>query len=245
MLKQAVIAVVFYLGSMSLNAASSTALPTLKAPTDNDVGAAPSNSAAPSKNDQDSDAHFRQLQAVQIYSQDELITLINKNQHLARVKADDCQLVQDIKARAEKVKSPAYEFLWGDMLAWGVCVPKNAELGIHFMWESARQGLPAALEQLGRYYHQGQFVMANQERAIQLLRESASLGFLKARMEYVQLLAAGYGSPHNYEQAYKWLQNSIFEDKETHQQAQLLLTSLALRMPPDVVARAKATRPGY
>ena len=35
--------------------------------------------------------------AVQIYSQDELIELINRNEHLARVVADRCQLVQDIE----------------------------------------------------------------------------------------------------------------------------------------------------
>lgn len=185
------------------------------------------------------------LHPVQIYTQDELIDWINKNEHLARVKADDCQLVQDIKLRAEKVDIPAYQFLWGDMLAWGVCVPKDAQLGVHFMWQSARQGLPAALEQLGRYYHEGVLVQANQQRAMQLLRESASLGFVKAQIEYVQMLAKGYGSPYDYQQAYQWLQNSIIADKKEHQKAQMLLTSLAKRMPPDVVAKAKATRPGY
>ena len=38
--------------------------------------------------------------AVPLYTESELIALINKNTHLARVKADDCQLVQDIEARA-------------------------------------------------------------------------------------------------------------------------------------------------
>ena len=40
--------------------------------------------------------------AVPLYTETELISLINKNTHLARVKADDCQLVQDIEARANK-----------------------------------------------------------------------------------------------------------------------------------------------
>ena len=38
---------------------------------------------------------------------------------------DECQLVQDIEARAVKVAMPSYQFLWGDMLAYGVCVKKD------------------------------------------------------------------------------------------------------------------------
>ena len=37
------------------------------------------------------------ITAVPLYTESELIALINKNTHLARVKADDCQLVQDIE----------------------------------------------------------------------------------------------------------------------------------------------------
>lgn len=222
-----------FLPVLPVVAAPATALPSLQAPAES----APTND--------DASSGYQQLKAVQTYTQDELLDLINKNKHLERVRADDCQLVQDIEIRAEKVKSPAYEFLWGDMLAWGVCVKKNAKLGMHYMWAAANQGLPAALEQLGRYYHKGQFVLPNQERAIQLLRESASLGFIRARMEYVELLAAGYGSPYDYEQAYQWLQNSIFEDPENHQRSQLLLASLALKMTPSAIKRAKATRPDY
>lgn len=40
--------------------------------------------------------------AIQLYTQDELNKLIYANQHLQRVKADDCQLVKDIEARALK-----------------------------------------------------------------------------------------------------------------------------------------------
>ena len=32
------------------------------------------------------------LEVVQLYSQDELLTLIRQNAHLKRIKADDCQL---------------------------------------------------------------------------------------------------------------------------------------------------------
>ncbi|CAG9000222.1 MAG: hypothetical protein CENE_02216 [Candidatus Celerinatantimonas neptuna] len=222
--------------SLPVFCAEKTAVPAMKV--------TPIENSASKKNTTTEVTHTN-LHPVQIYTQDELIGWINKNEHLARVKADDCQLVQDIKVRAEKIDIPAYQFLWGDMLAWGVCVPKDAELGVHFMWQAAHQGLPAALEQLGRYYYKGILVQKNQQRAIQLLRESASLGFVKARIEYVQMLAKGYGSPYDYQQAYQWLQNSIIGDKQQHQKAQILLASLAKRMPPDVVAKAKATRPGY
>ena len=96
-----------------------------------------------------------QIKAVQLYSQDELIRLINRNEHLSRVVLDDCQLVQDIEARAETLKVPAYQFLWGDMLAWGVCVEADPERGVPLMEDAAMQGLPAAMEQLGRYYANG------------------------------------------------------------------------------------------
>ena len=74
----------------------------------------------------------QELEAVQVYSQDELIRLINLNQHLARIKEDRCQIVEDIEARAEIMHIPSFQFLWGDMLAWGVCVDANSEKGIHF-----------------------------------------------------------------------------------------------------------------
>ena len=88
---------------------------------------------------------------IPIYTEAELIKLINNNQHLERVKADNCQLVEDIVARATRISLPAYEFLYGDMLAWGVCVNQDVELGLYYMENAAHQGLPAALEQIGRY----------------------------------------------------------------------------------------------
>ncbi|MBU2279446.1 MAG: flagellar protein MotX, partial [Gammaproteobacteria bacterium] len=48
------------------------------------------------------------LQVVQLYTQDELLALIRQNAHLQRVKADDCQLVKDIEARADIMKLPSY-----------------------------------------------------------------------------------------------------------------------------------------
>ena len=176
---------------------------------------------------------------VQLYRQDELIKWINANTHLTRVKADDCQLVQDIRARAEIMKIPAYQFLWGDMLAWGVCVPKDAPLGLHYMHLAADQGLPAALEQLGRYYHLGKLVQQDMDKAVTYLREAAALGNLKARLRLVSLLVEGYGSPTDYEDAYRWLYHTVIADEATHKRATQLLEQLAQRMPYRVVARAQ------
>lgn len=103
---------------------------------------------------------------VPIYSEAELIKLIEENKHLERVKADNCQIVEDIVARATRISLPSYEFLYGDMLAWGVCVDQDVELGLYYMENAAHQGLPAALEQLGRYYSRGTLVQQDKERAI-------------------------------------------------------------------------------
>lgn len=179
------------------------------------------------------------IKAVQLYSQDELIDLINKNEHLQRVKADRCQLVQDIQARAEKLKVPAYQFLWGDMLAWGVCVDKDPELGIYFMRQASEQGMPAALEQLGRYYATGTLVQQDKEQAVVFLRESASLGNLKAQIQLAELFIDGYGSPYDFEDAYHWLYNAITDDQATHKKIAKCLAELAELMHPKAVRKAK------
>ena len=181
-----------------------------------------------------------QFEAVQIYTQEELIKWINKNIHLNQVLADECQLVQDIEARADKMRLPTYQFLWGDMLAWGVCVEQDAKLGFHYFYLAAEQGLPAALEQLGRYYWRGILVQPNHKKAVVLLREAASLGFLKAQIEYVEILNTGAGSPHDYEEAYRWLHGAIIGDKNQYWQARRELRLLAQKMPENIVKRAKA-----
>jgi len=176
---------------------------------------------------------------IQLYSQRELLTLISKNTHLQRVKADDCQLVEDIKARAEIVKLPSYQFLYGDMLAYGVCVERDAKHGIYLMEQSAHQGLIEAIEQLGRYYHIGRFFQQDNDRALRYLTEAASLGNLKAQLRLVGMLVDGQGSPVDYEEAYHWLHNSIISDKTKRRQATNLLAKLAKLMPQRVLERAK------
>lgn len=181
-----------------------------------------------------------QLKAVQLYSQDELITLINQNAHLARVQADRCQLVQDIEARAEVLKVPAYQFLWGDMLAWGVCVDAAPDRGIGFMHQAAQQGLPAALEQLGRYYTKGTLVQQDYQRAVIYLREAAALGNLAARLQLAKLFIDGHGSPYDYEDAYRWLFTAVTDDTATHRQIARYLTQLESLMHPKAVRSARA-----
>ncbi|EME0830134.1 sel1 repeat family protein [Vibrio vulnificus] len=176
---------------------------------------------------------------VPIYTEAELIKLIEQNKHLERVRADNCQLVEDIVARATRINLPAYEFLYGDMLAWGVCVEQDVELGLYYMENSAHQGLPAALEQLGRYYSRGTLVQQDKERAIPYLREAAAMGNLNARIHLAELLLRDYGSPLDYEDAYRWLYNSVTADQGQHQRISMLRQGLEQRMPENIIARAK------
>ncbi|MGC9403077.1 flagellar protein MotX [Vibrio genomosp. F10] len=176
---------------------------------------------------------------IPIYTEAELIKLIEQNKHLERVKADKCQLVEDIVARATRISLPSYEFLYGDMLAWGVCVEQDVELGIYYMENAAHQGLPSALEQLGRYYSRGTLVQQDKERAIPYLREAAAMGNLNARIHLAELLLRDYGSPLDYEDAYRWLYNSISADQRTHRRISVLRQGLENRMPENIIARAK------
>ncbi|OOE85640.1 flagellar protein MotX [Salinivibrio sharmensis] len=184
-------------------------------------------------------AHADVGAAVPLYEESELITLFETNSHLERVKQDECQLVQDIEARATRVGSPAYEFLYGDMLAWGVCVDQDADLGVHYMKQAAQQGLPAALEQIGRYYANGTLVQQDQRRAIPYLREAASLGDTRARILLAELLVDDVGSPLDYEDAYRWLYQTITADSRTRNRISELRTALEARMPQNIIARAK------
>ena len=176
---------------------------------------------------------------IQLYSQPELLALIAKNKHLQRGKADDCQLVEDIKARAEIVKLPSYQFLYGDMLAYGVCVERDAQYGIYMMEQSAHQGLVEAIEQIGRYYHIGRFFQQDPQRALRYINEAAGLGNIDAQIRLVDILAQEQGSPVDYEEAYHWLHNSIISDNSKRKKATRLLAKLAKLMPQRVIERAK------
>jgi len=179
------------------------------------------------------------LRAVQLYDQDKLIEMIDANTHLNKVVEDRCQLVQDIEARADVLKVPAYQFLWGDMLAWGVCVDAEPARGISYMEDAANQGFPAALEQLGRYYAKGTLVQQDKSRAVVYLREASSLQNLNAQIRLVELFLEGYGSPYDYEDAYHWLYNSVTDDKQKHQQIAGYLSQLEALMHPKAVRAAR------
>jgi len=180
-----------------------------------------------------------QLEAVQLYSQDDLIKLINKNEHLQQVSADRCQLVQDIEARADIMRIPAYQFLWGDMLAWGVCVDENAVQGMHYIREAANQGLPAALEQLGRYHTKGTLVQEDKKRAVIYLREASALGNLQAQLQLAELFIDGYGSPYDFDDLYHWLYNAVTSDSAMHQKIANYMRELEYLMHPKAVRNAR------
>lgn len=181
----------------------------------------------------------QQLEAVQIYSDNKLLELIRENKHLSQVVLDECQLVDDIKARATKSEIPSYQFLWGDMLAYGVCVKKDIELGLYYMQQSADQGLPEALEQIGRYYHIGKFMQADLRKAILYLKEAAILNNLKAQIRLAEIYNNGEGSPLDYPELYSLLHHSLTDDKKTHQKITMLLNKLAEKLPERVVEAAK------
>ena len=184
-------------------------------------------------------AYGAKLNVIQIYTDDVLLDLIKENKHLSQMVVDECQLVQDIEARAVISSKPAFQFLWGDMLAFGVCVKKNVPLGLHYMRESADQGLAEALEQLGRYYHVGKFMQPDMRQAIIFLKEAANLNNLKAQIRLAEIYNAGEGSPLDFPELYAQLHHSVTDDKNTHQKITYLLASLAEKMPERVVNAAK------
>jgi TPR repeat protein len=184
-------------------------------------------------------SYGQKLEAVQIYTDTQLLGLIKENKHLGQVVLDECQLVQDIEARATKSEYPSYQFLWGDMLAYGVCVKKDVPLGLHFMKNAADQALPEALEQLGRYYHTGKFIQVDVEKAMFYLREAAAVNNLKAQIRLADIYAQGYGSPLDYPELYTQLHHSVTDDKKIHQQIAKILSVLADKMPEHVVNSAK------
>lgn len=188
-------------------------------------------------------AAIDELPIIEIYTQEELISLINDDQHLQRVaKIDECQLVKDIELRAKAVMLPAYQYLWGDMLLTGTCTAKNVELGIEYLVKAANQGLPAALEQLARYYAKGRYLQRDTQQAAILMHEAAGQGYLKAQIGWVDMLNSGIGSPLDYEEAYSWLHHSVIADDKQHQRAASLLARLSQKMPPNIVERARIYR---
>jgi len=186
-------------------------------------------------------ANGQALRAVQIYTDNQLLDLIKENKHLSQVVLDECQLVQDIQARASKSQMPSYQFLWGDMLAYGICVKTDLSLGLYYMEQAADQGLSEAIEQLGRYHHIGKFMQPDINKAIIYLKEAASLKNLKAQIRLAQMYNQGFGSPLDYPILYSQLHHSVTNDKKTHKKISKLLSQLAEKMPERVVLKAMKT----
>lgn len=182
------------------------------------------------------------LLPVDVYTQDRLLALIARNAHLQQIQADDCQLVDDIRYRAEHARYPAFQFLYGDMLLYGVCVEPQLTLGWDYVQSAAAQGLPEANEQIGRYYAIGRFVQQDLKRAMPYLRQAAGMDNVRAQMRYVQLLIDGHGTVHDYQSAYHWLYNSLIADEETHREAARLLAELEPMMSLAMVEQARKPR---
>jgi hypothetical protein len=178
-------------------------------------------------------------EAVDVYTQEQLLTLIREQRHLVQVKQDDCQLVQDIEARAEVLKQPLYQFLWGEMFIHGTCIKKDVPRGMQLLKDSAAQGSTEAMVQVARYYEDGKYVLKNKHRSVQYLYPAAANGDQTARMMLVRLYNEGFGSPRDYEMAYHWLYNEVFNDQKTKDQAWQLLQKLESNMPASAVARAR------
>ena len=178
-----------------------------------------------------------ELKIVETYEQDELLKLIADNTHLQRVKSDRCQLNQDIEANASVLKIPAYQFLWGDMLAWGVCVDTDPELGLVYIKHAADQGLSEAHEQLGRYYNKGIFVAQNTVKAVRHLSTAAYSNNIKALLQLTDIYLSGSGSPIDFEDVYRLLCLAVVDDKQQLKSLKLRKSQLAELLPASVVKR--------
>lgn len=179
------------------------------------------------------------LKAVDVYTQEQLVDLIRSKHYLTQVKGDDCQIVEDIEARAEVLQQPLYQYLWAEMLNYGICVKANPPRGISMLKTSAKQGSAEAMVRMAEYYHDGTFVMEDKERAVQYALPAAATGDLPARVMLVRLFGEGYGSPRDYETGFHWLYNEVFSDETVKTEAINLLKVLEAKMPPSAVARAK------
>lgn len=181
-----------------------------------------------------------EIKAVDIYSHETLLQMIRQGTYLQQVKQDDCQLLKDIEAHATVLKEPLYQYLWGEMLNYGVCLKAEPKRGIKWLRTAAEQGSPEAMLKLAEYYDAGKFLTKDPERAVYYVFPAASEGSLAAQMMLVKLLGEGFGTPRDYVLAYHWLYNQTFADAKTQRQSQKLLAKLAQLMPDSQLKRAKA-----
>lgn len=169
---------------------------------------------------------------VEIYTESELLTLIRNNQHLSRVKKDQCQIIDDIKANAEVLLQPTFQLLWGEMLLNGVCTKRNIDYGLIWLRNAVRQGLPEAMLKMAHYYRNSRFVIPNYEKAVRLALASARSGNVDARILLVELYLIGHGYPGDYLDAYNMLYHSGFKTVQQNSKARELLKQFANLLPP-------------
>lgn len=173
---------------------------------------------------------YSDLEPVPIYTEPELIRWTELGTHLQQVKSDDCQLVEDIVARATRINLPSYQFLYGDMLINGTCVEQQIKNGVYYITEAAEQGLPVALYKLGLMYSEPKYLQRNDQRAIAMLEEASIMGFVPASILWAELLLKGRGSPIDYPKVYKDLQKSISVN-DTHHHIESLIKQIRQHIP--------------
>lgn len=174
--------------------------------------------------------NYSENEPIPIYTEPELIEWTASDLHLQQVLNDDCQLVEDIVARATRIDLPSYQFLYGDMLLNGTCVDQQVENGVYYITEAAKQGLPVALYQLGLMYSEPKYLQRNDQRAIAMLEEASTMGFTPASILWAELLLQERGSPIDYPTVYQHLQKSV-SINDTHSHIQFLIKQIKTKLP--------------
>ena len=184
---------------------------------------------------EDDSIEVQEIKPVELYSQPELLGYIRRGVYLKRIRLDHCQIVADIRDHAQIMKQPAYQFLFAEMLVYGVCVKQDRKRGISLLRNAVRQGLPEAMVRLAQYYHHSTILVSNPEKSVRLSFAASKTGSVPARLLLVELLLEGYGSPRMHPQAYEWLYHSTFNSPKRKRQADILLSKFEKIIPFYVV----------
>ncbi|MCR5537535.1 MAG: flagellar protein MotX [Succinivibrio sp.] len=177
---------------------------------------------------------------VDMYTNEQMDYMLENQQLRAVVeKQDQCQFVPDIEDRARLVNIPVFQFAWGEMLVTGVCVKKDAKLGVDYIKKAAENSYAPAMERMSFYYEKGFFVQKDLIKSERYMHTAAALGSISGRLGWADMLVRGYGSPQLYEEAFSWLYHSEFKDPYSLNKKNFLQAELEKRMPPNVIARNK------
>ena len=181
--------------------------------------------------DEKQEEEAKTIKAIELYSEPQLLNYIRRGVYLQRVRLDRCQIVADIRDHAQIMKQPAYQYLYAEMLIYGVCVRKDRPRGINMLRDSVRQGLPEAMLRLAQYYDNSTILVPNQEKSVRLSFAASKAGNVRGRLMLVRLLLEGYGSPQMYPQAYEWLYHSTFNSPVRQKEALILLAKMEKILP--------------